>query len=46
MKINGLKPPQHQMYLLWGLTDMQIQEVKTEVKVATKCKEETLAVAM
>jgi hypothetical protein len=34
------------MYLLWGLTDMQIQKVKTEATVATICKKETLAVAM
>jgi hypothetical protein len=34
------------MYILWGLTDMQIQKVKTEATVVTNCKEETLAVAM
>jgi hypothetical protein len=34
------------MYSLWGLTGMQIQKVKKEVTVATKCSEETHAVAM
>jgi hypothetical protein len=34
------------MYLLWGLTGMQIQKVKKEATVATKCNEETLAVSM
>jgi hypothetical protein len=31
------------MYLLWGLTGMQIQKVKKEATVATKCNEETHA---
>jgi hypothetical protein len=34
------------MYLLWGLTGMQIQKVKKEATVATKYNEETHAVAM
>jgi len=30
--------------ILWGLTDMQIQKVKTEATVATQCNEETAGV--
>jgi hypothetical protein len=34
------------MYLLWGLTGMQIQKVKKEATFATKRNEETRAVAV
>lgn len=30
--------------ILWGLTDTQIQKVKTETTVATQCNEETAGV--